>query len=106
MTPAAIIASAWATEREMYSVPNRWPHSLIRWADGSQVIMKGTHEACQAHLDALCSAAVERALEAAGYVIVPREPTGAMLSAGFDARAGFEDAIYRAMLAAAPEGER
>ena len=56
--------------------------------------------------------AILTALSAAGYVIVPREPTEAMQSSGWKARGGFIgagrtgiDRIYRAMISAAEKGE-
>jgi hypothetical protein len=74
MTPAAIIASAWASEREKHTV---WTASFGAQTQltcfGAGVVFEGDPDACQAHLDQLCAAAVERALAEAGYVIVPRE---------------------------------
>jgi len=55
-----------------------------------------------------CAGAVLEALAAAGYVIVPREPTEAMLEAGAlteDLDIGFAEQganLWRAMIAAAP----
>lgn len=44
---------------------------------------------------------IRAALEAAGYAIVPREPTLAMMRAA-DNAPDYADDIYRAMIAAAP----
>ncbi len=63
----------------------------------------------------LMPAAATAALDAsAGMLLVPREPTDAMLEAGFEARRkfgfaeiieGYEADIYRAMLSAAPAAD-
>lgn len=71
-------------------------------------------EVWEEYLDAADAAITAhlKALADAGYVVVPREPTEAMLDAGFAARSkfgeayiieGFEADIYRAMIAASPQ---
>lgn len=129
-TSAEIIVAAWARERDNWSFRVK----ATKYDDGTSDVTArlvsrvndddfgfSSPSSCQAHLDQLCAAAVERALAEAGYVIVPREPTEAMLDAGFNAvwdhvhtghngEAGLAlvapATAYRAMLAAAPEGER
>ena len=76
MTVAAIIASAWASERERFFVSYQADAPHGRWlvveshGDHGHTVFNGNQAACQAHLDQLCAAAAERALKAAGYAIV------------------------------------
>lgn len=107
-----LIAEAAASERRKYDIAWYERHGQGYYAlflkDGDAPCWRPSsidedmlgHDDCEAHLERLV---LEAALAKHGCVIVPVEPTGAMLSAGFDARAGFEQAIYRAMIAAGGE---
>jgi hypothetical protein len=77
MTPAAIIAAAWDAERNEYEMfrsgmpqGDFTEYKLQTNEYPTTIVMIGRMEACQAYLDTLCAAAVERALAEAGYVIV------------------------------------
>jgi hypothetical protein len=80
MTPAAIIAAAWALERERYAIVGNdqlgsdWSLIAANIKDQQAIdrhVTLPTYEACQAHLDQLCAAATERALKAAGWGLIP-----------------------------------
>lgn len=80
MTPTAIIASAWASERDRYQIApygsdGFGPTSYMVFDRQAEAkILTGAHATCQAHLDQLCAAAVERALAEAGHVrIISRD---------------------------------
>lgn len=52
-----------------------------------------------------CAAAIVAAIDAAGFAVMPKEPTEAMMSAlnGYAQCAGYVEEGYRAMIAAAKE---
>jgi len=119
-----LIAAAWTDERDS----GRYIIDEVRDDEGAitgfelqqytddewmaySVLHRGDYNACQAHLDSLCAAAVEKALKDAGIACVPVEPTEAMVDACHDADAvtGWRcnaGAVYRAMITAAQEADR
>jgi len=106
-----LIARAWEQERAKYEFGYALDGDVCLGRPPNFIVITGTQEACQAHLDRLCAAAVERAIADAGMVVVPAEPTEAMIEAGHGAVVFDEsysnseyqqspDTCWRAMIAA------
>jgi len=115
MTPGAIIAAAWAQERERYRiiVVNRHINSAARVHRKEPPfghVYEGSYPACQAHLDQLCATAVLTAIREAEAPF--RDQVRAEVQAFVNAYAGPKTVAFfarrmEAMLAAAPPlGER
>lgn len=96
----------WDRENETFSVfcaidqQNEPPLYRPAWMPKDE-----SREACQAHLNALCAAAVERAIADAGMVVVPAEPTEAQKAVCYDWAEDTDgiarnEKFYRAMIAA------
>lgn len=81
-----LIARAWEQERAKWVIgaPDVDGNSAVLTGIARVAVFIGTYEACQAHLAALCAAAVEKALDDAGMVVVPAEPTEAQKAVCYD----------------------